>query len=985
MSKHFLIIVLFTIIFNGVNAQKWIVKDSILVFPQGFSSWLQRNNGGVDPANPGPGNQHGPLGNIGTNQGVDLFDFNKDGLPDLTFQLFPSNNITREYIKGIFIQNFEGKFLLDTNYVIKAKGDMWLGGFGDFNGDGLTDYHYIISNYHGADSNRKYSPEMINDDWPEKVFINNGKSFDTLTLDVNNLNVESTYVADIDKDGADEIIATDRGPSYVLVYKYDKTTKKFFKTNTDLTNTWNQRFNNKISRYPLFNVANFNNQNQFAVILADSSISSEINEPDWQPYNFRTFTYVKYDFNTKKIQTFSLNRDSIFIPVKYSKQDADDYYKFSIHEKISAYEMDVDQNGEKEIVVGGFYMNNYYTKNLNRYAYGWKVLGLNGKDLTTQFFKDSGFDRNTELLSHGLDIDDNADGIEMIPGNWGNRSLGELGNYYKIINRKFDKTYIRDLKLESGKKIDSSYFKSMELIKYPNYKRNKNALVMYDMDNLKRASILFQLNCSDFTKPTFSTNKFSFCSGDSLKLSITGVNKSDSLKWYFGTKSDLTNVSTKTFSDTTKLFVIRTDSLGCSISSDTISITKNSLPALPIVKDTVFCQNTIASTLLATGSSGNTITWYGSSATGGSGNTNAVVATTTDTTTKSYYVSQINNTTSCESPRAKITVKINPAPAMPSVKDTSYCNNINADTLKATPLTSHTLSWYGTSATGGTASTFGSKPNTATPGTFSYYVSQINNATGCEGARAKIGVTINPLPNAPTVRDTSYCNNASIDTLRVNPTTGNTLLWYGTSATGGTSTNIAIKPSTSVVGTSSYYLSQITTATGCESLRSKLSVTVHPIPAAPILSRDTANSLVSNVGRLTWYKDGTLITDTTQKFKPTAAGSYTVKTTLNGCVSSLSNTYYYLVTDIIRLSWDEFIKLTPNPFINNMNIDFVVKGYQKMNIEVFSAATGAKVATRMGVIAGSRLSFSELTPGVYFVRVSSPDFKVSHQLKMVKL
>ena len=301
MFQKFSLIVLFAIIFNDVHAQKWIVKDSILVFPQGFSTWLKKHNGGVDPAAPGEGNQQGPIGNIGTNQGVDLFDFNKDGLPDLTFQLFPSNNVTREYVKGIFIQNSEGKFLLDTNYVIKAKGDMWLGGFGDFNGDGLTDYHFIISNYHGADSNRKYSPEMVNDNWPEKVFINNGKSFDTLTLDVNNLNVESTYVADVDKDGADEIIATDRGPSYVLVYKYDKTTKKFVKSNTDLTSAWNQRFDNKISRYPLFNVANFNNQNQFAVILSDSSISSEINEPDWQPYNFRTFTYVKYDFNTKKI------------------------------------------------------------------------------------------------------------------------------------------------------------------------------------------------------------------------------------------------------------------------------------------------------------------------------------------------------------------------------------------------------------------------------------------------------------------------------------------------------------------------------------------------------------------------------------------------------------------------------------------------------------------------------------------------------------
>jgi hypothetical protein len=56
-----------------------------------------------------------------------------------------------------------------------------------------------------------------------------------------------------------------------------------------------------------------------------------------------------------------------------------------------------------------------------------------------------------------------------------------------------------------------------------------------------------------------------------------------------------------------------------------------------------------------------------------------------------------------------------------------------------------------------------------------------------------------------------------------------------------------------------------------------------------------------------------------------------------------------------------------------------------LNIDVFSAATGAKMATRIGVTAGSRLTFNELNPGVYFVRIASPDFKVAHQFKMVKL
>ncbi len=734
-KKHILIaLILFCTIFNELHAQKWIVKDSILVFPQGFSSWLKRNNGGIDSAAPGMGNYNGQIGSIGTNQGVDFYDFNKDGLPDLTFQLFPSNNITREYLKGIFIQNTSGKFVLDTNYAIKAKGDLWLGSFGDFNGDGLTDYHYIIQNYHGADSNRKYSPEMVNDHWPEKVFINNGKSFDTLTLDVNNLNVESTYAADVDKDGSDEIVATGRYPNVMNVYKYDKSKKQFYKMLPDLSTAWTARFDPNVSRYPLFNVANSNNQNEFATILFDNSNSKEIGEPDWQPYNFRNFTYAKYNFNTKKIETISLNRDSILIPVKYSKQDADDYYRFCIHEKITAYKMDIDKNGEEEIVVGGFYMNNYYVKSKQRYAYGWKVLGLNGKDLTTQFFKDSGFDKNTELWSYGLDIDDNADGIEMIPGSWGNRSVGELGNYYKVVNGKFEKTYIRDLKLVSGKKLDSSYFKTMELIMYPNFTKNKNALIMYDMDNIKRTSILYQVSCADAPKPIFEKSQYNICGTDSTIVKLTNYSKSDSTIWYVNNKVKATNTDQLVFKTNDTFYVTRIDTNGCTKTTEAIKLLKFSTPSTPTI------------------------------------------------------------------------------------------------------------------------------------------------------------------------------------------------------------------------------------------------------------TRDTSNSLVSNasIGNL-WYKDGAAITDTTQKIKPSAVGSYTVKTTQNGCVSALSSPYYFLVTDVINLSANEFIKLAPNPFINQLNFDFVVKGYQRLNIEVYDLATGTRVATKQNLTAGMPITLGQLSAGTYIIKISSNDNKIVQQFKMVKL
>jgi len=745
MNKKYILIafVLFSTIFNELNAQKWIVKDSILVFPQGFSTWLKKHNGGVDLAAPGEGNQQGLIGNIGTNQGVDLFDFNKDGLPDLTFQLFPSNNATREYLKGIFIQNKNGQYVLDTNYVIKAKGDMWLGGYGDFNGDGLNDYHYIIQNYHGSESNRKLSPEMINDNWPEKVFINNGKSFDTLTLDVNSLNVESTYAADVDKDGSDEIVATGRYPDVMNVYKYDKSKKQFYKMLPDLSTEWTKRFNPNVSRYPLFNVANSNNQNEFATILFDSSNSKEIGEPDWQPYNFKTFTYAKYNFSTKKIETISLNRDSILIPVKYSKLDADDYYRLNIHEKTTAYKMDIDKNGEEEIVVGGFYVNNYYKNNFNRTTYGWKVLGLNGKDLTTQFFKDSGIDRGTEIYSHGLDIDETAEGMEMIPGTWGlnpkNYIDGSptLGYYYKVVNGKFEKIVIREIKLESGKKLDSTYFKTMELVMYPNFKKNTNALLMYDFNNIKRASILYQVSCADAPKPIFDKSQYSICGTDSTTVKLTNYSKSDSTIWYVNNKVKATNTDQLVFKTNDTFYVTRIDTNGCTKTTEAIKLLKFSTPSTPTI------------------------------------------------------------------------------------------------------------------------------------------------------------------------------------------------------------------------------------------------------------SRDTANNLVSSVsiGNV-WYKDGAATKDTTQKIKlsdPTNVGSYTVKTTQNGCVSALSSPYYFLVTDVINLSANEFIKLAPNPFINQLNFDFVVKGYQRLNIEVYDIATGTRVASRQNLTAGMPIILGQLSAGTYIVKVSSNDNKIVQQFKMVKL
>jgi hypothetical protein len=171
----------------------------------------------------------------------------------------------------------------------------------------------------------------------------------------------------------------------------------------------------------------------------------------------------------------------------------------------------------------------------------------------------------------------------------------------------------------------------------------------------------------------------------------------------------------------------------------------------------------------------------------------------------------------------------------------------------------------------------------------------------------------------------------------------------------------------------------------CSSLPSKsYLVVINPIPAIPIITRDTANYLVSSSLKNVWYKDGVVLSDSSQRVKYNPPGQFTAKATQNGCISALSSPYY-MVTDVISISKDEFIKIAPNPFINQLNFDFAIKGYQRLNMEVFDMATGTRFSSKQNLTAGMSIYFGQLSAGTYLIRVTSNDGKINYQLKMIKL
>jgi hypothetical protein len=240
-------------------------------------------------------------------------------------------------------------------------------------------------------------------------------------------------------------------------------------------------------------------------------------------------------------------------------------------------------------------------------------------------------------------------------------------------------------------------------------------------------------------------------------------------------------------------------------------------------------------------------------------------------------------------------------PSAPVTVASAICEGAAVSAIIATASTGNSLRWYGTSATGGTASATAPTPSSSAAGVTNYYVSQVS-AQGCESERTVLAYTVNPKPSAPVTAASSVCEAGVVTAITATASTGNTLHWYGTSATGGTVSTSAPTPSSSAPGVTNYYVSQVS-AQGCESERSVLAYTVNPKPSAPVTNASsvcvggsvTAITATASTGNtLRWY--GTSVTGgTASTSAPTVLSSvvgvtnyYVSQVSAQGCESGRS-------------------------------------------------------------------------------------------------
>jgi phosphohistidine swiveling domain-containing protein len=436
-----------------------------------------------------------------------------------------------------------------------------------------------------------------------------------------------------------------------------------------------------------------------------------------------------------------------------------------------------------------------------------------------------------------------------------------------------------------------------------------------------------------------SNGPLNFCSGNNVTLSSPSATGN---VWSNGATSQSIVVNT---SGSFSLNVA--NATGCPSTSQTIQVTVTPLPAAPVISssgNTTFCGN--GSVTLSSNLNGNII-W-----------TNSQTTQSIVVNSSGVYSAQIitNGCTSIPSNSIQVTVTPNPINLVTSSGPTTICQG-NSVTLNAVTSAGNSYQWYknNTIIPGATNSSF--IANTA--GNYNVF---ITNST-CSSTSAVTSVSVNQIPTSPTISangNTTFCqgNNVTLNsnlsniiwsngattqsitvsqsgsytaqsssngclspvsnliTVSVNsvpsiplisssgPTTfcggGNVTLTSSNNSNNLWSTNS--NSQSIVVSNAGSYSVTVTNASGCSSTSQPVTVTVNPIPNAPIISSDGPTTFCSgnSVNLSSNTPNGNIwsTSNSSQTINVISAGSYSATVTENGCTSPSSNTINITVNPI---------------------------------------------------------------------------------------
>ena len=271
---------------------------------------------------------------------------------------------------------------------------------------------------------------------------------------------------------------------------------------------------------------------------------------------------------------------------------------------------------------------------------------------------------------------------------------------------------------------------------------------------------------------------------------------------------------------------------GCESNRRRVDVAIHVVPDPPGVTPLQHCGSTSIDIPAVIGNNGTTNRWYDNPTAG-----NLLAQTDTFTTPlltspTTYWVSSIDEGTGCESNRVASTVQIDPIPDSPVAYDTSRCGEGALVLNSAIGLNGTGNRWYDAAIGGTLLDTALTYMTPYLTNTTAYWVSSVNENTGCEGPRHRVMANIHPIPGFPDADNVTQCGPDTVLLISTTGTNGTVNRWYD-SLTGGSLLQQGNDYLTNfLTSTHRYYVSSYNENTGCESSRKEVMAVVLPVPAA---------------------------------------------------------------------------------------------------------------------------------------------------------
>ncbi len=473
------------------------------------------------------------------------------------------------------------------------------------------------------------------------------------------------------------------------------------------------------------------------------------------------------------------------------------------------------------------------------------------------------------------------------------------------------------------------------------------------------------------------TGTLTVCNGGSTTLSApSGAGLS--YQWYQG-GGTLPGATASTYvANAGGAYTVEvTNSNGCTSTSAASTVVATSLSVVITATNSGIVCGSSPVTLTATTVSGATYEWYrnGQIIPGATG-------TTYSASLSGAHYARITKS-GCSANSNSISVGIQALPTI-NASATSVCAGVSA---LLTSSTGNSYQWYrnGVAVVGGTNPTYSTTADGA-------YTIKVGFCTSLPTT-----ITVNPLPTAVITAGgpTTFCLGSNVS-LSSSTGSGNTYQWRKVNANipGATSPNY-------LATTSGAYSVRVTTPVGCTKTSSSLTVTANAVPSTPVITRSGSTFTSNAASGNQWYRDNVLIPGATATtYTASLTGCYkTVVTNASGCsnssdtlckasspfpISNENDNQNDISVNRTNVYSEVSMNVAPNPsngvfeilFQNDESDKEVQIGiYNLMGQVIYQQAFTLEKG-----YSSQNISLSNVTDGIYFVRLQSENKIFEHKI-----